>query len=260
MSDVVTRNLAVGSEGFRVGRVLSKSLTILMGNFPKYILFGAVIALPNLISGFIASAMPIPEQPVRPDQVFTTAVIVGSLASAFIWLVVFSVSQSAMIYGAFQDVRGRPFDIGASVRRGLSRFLPVIGAAICAVVLIGIGFFLLVVPGFMLLTMFFVIIPVCVVEGLGPLKSLGRSRQLTKGYRWRIFALYLIPGVIIGIAENVLARVGMSIAGAAGYGILAFLVTAVGGAYQAIVNIMTYHDLRAVKEGLDIEQLAAVFD
>ena len=40
----------------------------------------------------------------------------------------------------------------------------------------------------------------------------------------------------------------------------AFLVTAVGGAYQAIVNIMTYHDLRAVKEGLDIEQLAAVFD
>ena len=57
MSDVVTRNLAVGSEGFRVGRVLSKSLTILMGNFPKYILFGAVIALPNLVSGFIASAI-----------------------------------------------------------------------------------------------------------------------------------------------------------------------------------------------------------
>ena len=125
--------------------------------------------------------------------------------------------------------------------------------------LIGIGFFLLVVPGFMLLTMF-VIIPVCVVEGLGPIQSLGRSRQLTKGYRWRIFALYLIPGVIIGIAGVVLARLGMSIAGAAGYGLLSFLVTAVGGAYQAIVNIMTYHDLHAVKEGLDIEQLAAVFD
>jgi hypothetical protein len=165
-----------------------------------------------------------------------------------------------MIYGAFQDVRGRPFDIGASVRRGLSRFLPVIGAAICAVVLIGIGFFLLVVPGFMLLTMFFVTIPVCVVEGLGPVKSLGRSGQLTKGYRWRIFAIYLISALVIGIVEAVLARLGMSIAGALGYGIVSFLVTAVGGAYQAIVSIMTYHDLRAVKEGLDIEQLAAVFD
>lgn len=260
MSDIATRNLAVGSDGFRVGRVLSKSLTILMGNFPKYILFGAVIALPNLISGFIGSNTARTEQPVSPDQVFTTAVIVGGIVFALIWLVVFSVSQSAMIYGAFQDVRGRPFDIGASVRRGLSRFLPVIGAAICAGVLIGIGFFLLAVPGFMLLTMFFVIIPVCVVEGLGPLQSLGRSRQLTKGFRWRIFAIYLIPGLIIGMGGGVLAYLGTSIAGAAGSGILSFLVAAVGGAYQAIVNIMTYHDLRAVKEGLDIEQLAAVFD
>ena len=52
----------------------------------------------------------------------------------------------------------------------------------------------------------------------------------------------------------------MSIAGAAGMRLVSFLVAAVGGAYQAIVTIMTYHDLRAVKEGLDIEQLAAVFD
>ena len=73
MSDVATRNLAVGSEGFRVGRVLSKSLTILMGNFPKYILFGAIIALPNLISGFIASNRTATEQPVSPDQIFTAA-------------------------------------------------------------------------------------------------------------------------------------------------------------------------------------------
>jgi hypothetical protein len=260
MSDIANRNLAVGSEGFRVGRVLSKSLTILTGNFPKYLLFGAVIALPNLVSAFKGNNTATSQQPVSPDQAFTIAVVVGVIAFVLIWLVVFSVAQSAMIYGAFQDVRGRPFDIGASVRRGLGRFLPVIGAAICAVVLIGIGFALLVVPGFILLTMFFVIIPVCVVEGLGPLKSLGRSSQLTKGYRWRIFALYLIPGLIIGVGSGVLAEVGSLIAGAAGYAILGFLGSAVGGAYQAIVNIMTYHDLRSVKEGLDIEQLAAVFD
>jgi hypothetical protein len=260
MSDVATRNLAVGSEGFRVGRVLGKSLTILTGNFPKYILFGAIIALPSLISDFTASSAVRPVQPVRPDQIFTTAVIAGIIAFVIIWLVVFSVCQSAMIYGAFQDVRGRPFDIGASVRRGLSRFLPVIGAAICAGVLVGVGFVFLAIPGLMLLTMFFVIIPVCVVEGLGPIESMGRSRQLTKGYRWHIFAIYFVPALVIGIGGALLQRLGMSIAGTAGHAILGFLVTAVGGAYQAIVNIMTYHDLRSVKEGLDIEQLAAVFD
>jgi hypothetical protein len=231
-----------------------------MGNFPKYILFGAIIALPNLVSGFIAGNRPIPERPVSLDQVFTPAIIIGGLVFALIWIVVFSVSQSAMIYGAFQDVRGRPFDISASVRRGLSRFLPVIGAAICAGVLTGIGFILLIVPGVIIFLMFFVVIPVCVVEGLGPAQSLGRSRQLTKGYRWRIFAICLISGLIIGVGSAVLERLGLSIAGAAGQALVSFVVGAIGGAYQAIVTIMTYHDLRSVKEGLDIEQLAAVFD
>jgi hypothetical protein len=256
----ITRNLAVGSEGFRVGRVLSKSLTILTGNFSKYILFGAVIALPSLIAGFISGGQLTGAQPVRPDQIFTGAAIFSGFVYVVIWLVVFSICQSALIYGAFQDVRGRPFDIGASVQRGLNRFVPVIGAAICASILVGIGFMLLVVPGLILLTMFFVIVPVCVVEGLGPIKSLGRSSALTKGYRWRIFAIYLVPAIIIAIVAWILERIGLAIAGWAGYTLVAYVVTAVGSAYQAIVNIMAYHDLRAVKEGLDIEQLAAVFD
>ena len=261
MSDTsVTRNLAVGSEGLRVGRVLSKSLTILTGNFSKYILFGAVIALPNLIAVFMAAGQVSTAQPMKPGQVFTSAAIFGGLAFAVIWLVVFSICQSALIYGAFQDVRGRPFDIGASVQRGLSRFLPVLGTAICAGILVAIGFMLLVIPGLILLTMFFVIVPVCVVEGMGPFQSLGRSSALTKGYRWRIFAIYLVPGLIIGIGGGILERIGLGIGGLVGNALVAYVVTAVGGAYQVIVNIMAYHDLRAVKEGLDIEQLAAVFD
>ena len=256
----VTRNLAVGSEGFRVGRVLSKSLAVLTGNFSKYILFGAVIALPNLFAVFVSANQVSTSQPMRPGQVFSSAAIFGGVAYGIIWLVVFSICQSALIYGAFQDVRGRPFDIGASVQRGLSRFLPVIGAAICAGILVAIGFILFVVPGLILLTMFFVIVPVCVVEGMGPIKSLGRSSALTKGYRWRIFAIYLVPGLIIAIAAAVLERIGLGIAGLVGNALVAYVVTAIGGAYQAIVNIVTYHDLRAVKEGLDIEQLAAVFD
>jgi hypothetical protein len=254
------RSIAVGDEGFRVGAVLSKSLTVLQGNFAKYLLFGGVIALPNLFAGVIhGSGAPATHSPgAAPAAVF--AAIAGGLAFAVIWIVVFSVCQSALIYGAFQDVRGRPFEIDASVRRGLSRFLPVIGAAITAGVLVAIGFVLFIVPGFILLTMFFVIIPVCVVEGMGPIRSLSRSSELTKGHRWRIFAIYLVPAVIIAIVDHLLERIGAGVAGLAGAALAGFVVSAIGGAYQAIVNIMAYHDLRAVKEGLDIEQLAAVFD
>jgi hypothetical protein len=34
----------------------------------------------------------------------------------------------------------------------------------------------------------------------------------------------------------------------------------VWGAFYAISVVVTYHDLRVAKEGIDIEQIAAVFD
>ena len=52
MSDTSLGELAFASESFRVGNVLSKSLKLFLGNFPKYFIFGAVAALPNLISAF----------------------------------------------------------------------------------------------------------------------------------------------------------------------------------------------------------------
>ena len=60
---------------------------------------------------------------------------------------------------------------------------------------------LLVIPALILYVMWFVAIPVCVVEQLGPFRSLGRSRQLTKGHRWKILGLLLvilIPALIVG--------------------------------------------------------------
>jgi hypothetical protein len=46
--------------------------------------------------------------------------------------------------------------------------------------------------------------------------------------------------------------------------ILTFLVTvawtAIWGAYYAVSAAVSYHDLRVAKEGVDIEQIVAVFD
>ena len=55
-------------------------------------------------------------------------------------------------------------------------------------------------------------------------------------------------------------RFGIRLVGVPGYAMGTFLLSSIGGTYQAIVNIVTYHGLRSTKEGLDIEQLAAVFD
>jgi hypothetical protein len=255
MSDASIGELAFASESFRVGGILSKSLKLFLGNIPKYFMFGAVAALPQLISAIYFVELTRMLVSLSRGTVF--AVEIGFV---LFWVALFSVCETALIYGAFQDIRGRPFEIGASLGRAGSRIIPAIGAAICAVALVMMGSALLAVPGIICLTMFFVVIPVSVVESLGPLRSLGRSRELTKGHRWRILAIYLVPAAVISIVNFVVLRFGIRLAGIAGYATGTFLITAIGSTYQAIVNIVTYHGLRSVKEGLDIEHLAAVFD
>ena len=177
-----------------------------------------------------------------------------------LWVLLFTLSQATMTHGVFQDIRDRHLDLGASVARSLRRFLPVIGTSIYAFFIVIIGMFLVIVPGFIAFIMLFVVIPVCVVEGLGPGASIKRSRELTKGQRWRILAIYLVPAIVIAICNALVQRLGLRVFGVPGYAAGSFLIASIGGSYQAIANIVTYHDLRAVKEGLHIEQLAAVFD
>ena len=144
MSDASIGELAFASEGFRVGSILSKSLKLFLGNFPKYFIFGAVLALPQLMSAIYVvelSRMVLSLSRALSrfrDRVFSS---LGHL---------FSVCETALIYGAFQDIRGRPFEIGASIGRALSRFIPAIGTAICAVALVIVGSALLAVPGLIL--------------------------------------------------------------------------------------------------------------
>jgi hypothetical protein len=253
MSNLTAQAPAFGGGDFRVGRVLGRSLTVLLRSFPKYLLFGIVMAVPNFFSVLHYGTVSVESQSVSVTNK-------AGLGYILLGMVLFALVQSTMIQGAFQDIRGQSFDLGTSIRRGLGRFLPVLGTSICASVIIFVGVCLLIVPGLIFLTMFLVAIPVCVVEALGPFKSLGRSRTLTQGHRWSIFAIYIVPLLVLGIGSFIFQAIGAAIAGITGAAVASFLVVAVTAPYQALVAIVAYHDLRAVKEGLDIEQLAAVFD
>ena len=119
---------------------------------------------------------------------------------------------------------------------------------------------LLVIPAFIVATMLLVAMPACVVERLGPGKSMSRSSQLTKGHRWKIFGLWLLVMFVSGILQSVL----IGLAGVIGGPILALIVflawSAIFGAFYAIMVVVIYHDLRVAKEGVDTDQIAAVFD
>jgi len=233
---------------FRIGNVLSKTATLLSRNFLIFFVVALVAALPRLLwvgaEGWNAESLP-------------WGRFVGGF---FLFLVLNTLAQAVILYGAFQAMRGRPVNLGECLKVGLSRFFPIIGLAICAYLCIWIGLIFLIVPGIILGIMWYVGTPVCVVEKKGPMASLGRSSELTKGHRWKIFGMLLLLFIVAALVGGIIdALLGLSRSPVlVALGTLAW--TGVWGAFYAIFGVVTYHDLRVAKEGVDIHEIAAVFD
>jgi uncharacterized membrane protein len=243
MTEAIARTESFADGEFRVGGVLNRTWSVLSKNFPAFFAVTAVASLPDLVRA-------------NPGQ--NRALLV---AGALVSIVMLSLSQAMMVYGAFQQMSGKPVSLRESLRAGWRRFPAVIGLAICASVLMALGAALLIIPGVVVATMLFVATPVCVVERLGPFDSMERSAQLTKGQRWKIFGLLVLLGVaaaIVGALIDTMAEVAgvnemlASIAHAAW--------DATWGAAYAVLVIAAYHDLRVAKEGVDTAQIAAVFE
>src|SRR5262249_18470877 len=153
------------------------------------------------------------------------------------------------LYGAFESMRGRRVSLVESMRIGLRRFFPVLGVALLAPFLTMLAGLAFVIPAFIVITMVFVAIPACVVERLGPLKSIGRSAQLTKGHRWKIFGLLFATLIAAVIAGGVLGVSAIAIGGLTGGIVVRYLWDTVWSAFYAVLVVVTYHDLRVAKEG-----------
>jgi hypothetical protein len=234
---------------FRVGRVVSRSWSVLWRNFPKFLLVSAVAVMPQAASDTLGDP-------------FHLLQIVGVKLDGFSTIlghVLTTLSEAAVLYGAFQDMGGQRVDLVESLRVGLRRFFPALGVAIVTTILGYLGLFVFVVPGLMFFTLAFVAIPACVVERRSVFASIGRSAELTRGHRWKIFALLLLCYGAAVIAESLLEN--MTVIAGTGAGFVAYVVwNGAWEAFYAICAVVAYHDLRVASEGVDTAQIAAVFE
>jgi uncharacterized membrane protein len=132
---------------------------------------------------------------------------------------------------------------------------------------IELGLLLLFVPGLVVACMFLVTTPACVSDQLGPIASLSRSRQLTKGYRWQVLGLLLIiygvPTIIkLSISRFMLASLINSnpFYSLAYFYSVSFIIQIIVDSFVTIAVAVAYFMLRTAREGVDIWQLARVFD
>ncbi len=249
---------------FRVWSCLGRSLSILGRNFvPFYTLAVLITAFPVLYDLWLgaASVDPASTDPRSAGWVVLD-VVVGILGFVLIYLL-----SAAIIYGTTQELRGRHAGIGACLRRGLPLIWPTFLAAILVGIAVTLGAVLLIIPGIIIFIMYWLVIPVVVMERPGVTASFTRSAQLTKGVRWRLFGIVVILFVVgVGAQFIVIFATGMSYISAASHQgpiigvIVFFLVNALASAFYAVVNAVAYYDIRQSKEGIEIDQIAAVFD
>jgi hypothetical protein len=249
LADSSTYSARAASE-FRVGDVLTRAWTVFTNNLALFFVTTLIVSLPNLL---VASSKG-PDVAANPSRFFTR------LGVALLLVVVLNtVGEAVIVYGAFQGLRGQPVRVGEALQKGLARFFPILGLAIISGIAVMFAFLFFAVPGLILLVMWSVALPVCVLEGLGPTSSLGRSSALTKGHRWQIFGiiilLFIANGLVGFVLDKVLAPMGVMTAAVAG-----LIWAALWAAYYNSVLVMIYHDLRVTKEGVEVEQIAAVFD
>jgi hypothetical protein len=121
--------------------------------------------------------------------------------------------------------------------RVLPRALHMAFAVIVSVVLVLAGFVLLIVPGLIVLSRLYVVIPVLVNErrvGLG----LARSWRLVKGRSWVAFRVVLVVEVVPLVLGLFFVSIGGVAVSTAAYATTLLLTT-----FQAIVAAVLYHRL-----------------
>jgi hypothetical protein len=234
---------------FRIGRAMSRGFEVLFGNFFVFIAISAIAAAP-LFLFTLASTI----------GVHSTAASAAAIVGLLLHFVLAALCQAMIVYATFQALRGRPVRAGESMARGLQRLGAVLLTSIVTGIIVGIGTILLVIPGIIASVIMCVAIPACIVERLGPVESIERSSYLSRGYRWPIFGAFFA----LGIAEII---AGALITGLTKGSELVWLdpaITAVWNtlvtAYQTVLVAIIYHDLRVVKDGIDLEHIASVFD
>jgi hypothetical protein len=257
-----------------VGDILDRSMRLLMARLPTFYVINLItmspmiafqLALP-LISGQASEGVTSPEAGM--------IALLGMLAAIFLYLILQPLGTAAILHIIAQEFVDRSVTLGDAFSFAFRRFGPLLGTSILAGLTIGLGFLLCMVPGILFAIWYAFVAQVVVVEGLSGGAAMTRSKDLTEGYRGRVFgllALILVINYIFVLAAGMLQFVlpqqelvstdtGVrQMFSYRNYCInitVSQLVRILVGTFQAVCITLCYFDLRIRKEGFDLELAA----
>jgi hypothetical protein len=297
MSNVAVPNASRALRPMSVADIVDEMFRLYRRHFLKLFALSALLFLTVII---VAGVVLVPVLLTGLNSPDVAVLAIDIAVAVLVAAIVLTVLTASLTLAVSEVYLGRDIGIGTAIRRGLQAALRLIVAyvviiAIIVVVVIAISLAFALLTGgllafsgpsvspaqvggaalFVLLYVLAIIVPVVwlgatwmfvtqaiVIEGAGALGSLGRSRFLAAGSRWRVIGITLlltivqlvittIPGSILGVFLQQF--------GTAGVVVNQLLSLALGIVYNPIsygALTLLYYDLRVRKEGLDLSLAA----
>ncbi|MCP3961435.1 MAG: hypothetical protein GY719_26620 [bacterium] len=192
------------------------------------------------------------------DGTSVELLVIGTWGST---LLLTPIATAALVYGVFRSMRGQIVTTSECIRVGVSRWLGVVLLSLLLAIATFVGYMLCIAPGVIVTCGMFVAVPALMVEELNAFDATQRSWALTDGYKLAVFGVVLVLGVI-GFGVTVIAQlldlglVGANVVAQIAQHLVSIPLTTL----QAIAAGIAYYQIRLFREGLDEDELAAVFD
>ena len=234
-----------------VGSMLSLTFKIFSMHFVPLSLIGMVAFLPLAV--MTASTALAQNNSTLSLGIFFTALLV--------LMVTFPAGYAATLNAVFQAAQGRPVDVGQCLATGFRKLPRTIGVMFVASLLTTLGFIALIVPGIIAYLAFFLSVPVVAVEDVTVGGALSRSSELIRGFRGMALGTNFVIGLISWCFSFAF---GLVIILLGNQPVLSFvlnlIISGITGGLGIVAAGLIYFVVRANKESIGVDAIAAVFD
>lgn len=221
---------------FSVLHVLATALRVTKANLVPFLVLACVLEAPGLLV----------QLAIGSDGAFLAMVL--AMFSR-------SLTSAVVAYGVIMELQGSRPSTRACIAVGLSQLGRVIGVTIMSTIVICGAMLLLVVPGVIVALMFFVIMPITVVEKLGIVDAMKRSRDLTDGRKGDLFLISMFAFLVAAFVQYIaLTELTPETAF-----VWSAIWSAVSTMYFSVTAAVVYVVLRRSREGTQPPELATAF-
>jgi hypothetical protein len=255
-----------------VGEILDAAIKIYRARFATLVKVVFVVVAPvQVVSAIVQISVP-SESITSTDQFgnteFDAAALIGTLVALFGtavlgWLAgqLATATSLKVVSDAYLNEER---DWTDSLRFAKDHLLSLVWLAFLIGLLGILGFLACVIPGVYFYVAWSVAVPVLLLENERGFKAMRRSRQLVKGFWWRVFGCLIVAAILGSVVAGVFQGVLVGFTFNSDSELVRVIAAAIAGIassvlvtpFSAAVNAVLYFDLRVRKEGFDLELLA----